>query len=193
VLPHWQQQGAVYFVTFRLADSVPAHLRAHWEAERALWLGLHPEPWSAETEKEYDNRFSAAIERWLDAGHGSCILRQIECARIVDDTLRYFDADRLALISSVVMPNHVRALFVQNPEHSLEGLIRGWKTFTARTINRLVGRSGNLWQRSYFDRLVRDEQHFANCVRYIRRNSAKAFLTAGEYVLYESNLAKQID
>jgi hypothetical protein len=25
-LPHWQQKGAVYFVTFRLADAVPHHL-----------------------------------------------------------------------------------------------------------------------------------------------------------------------
>jgi len=30
-LPHWQQKGAVYFVTFRLADAVPHHLRTQWE------------------------------------------------------------------------------------------------------------------------------------------------------------------
>ncbi len=33
-LPHWQQAGAVYFVTFRLADAVPTHLRSQWESER---------------------------------------------------------------------------------------------------------------------------------------------------------------
>jgi hypothetical protein len=33
-LPHWQQKGAVYFVTFRLADAVPQHLRTQWESER---------------------------------------------------------------------------------------------------------------------------------------------------------------
>jgi len=147
---------------------------AQWKEERASWLRFHPEPWSAETEQEYHNRFSGAMERWLDAGHGSCVLRQIECARIVDDALRHFDAERLALISSVVMPNHVHALFVQNPEHPLEDLIRSWKTFSARSINQLLGRSGNLWRRSYFDRLVRDEHHFGNCVRYIRRNPEKA-------------------
>jgi REP element-mobilizing transposase RayT len=193
VLPHWQQRGAAYFVTFRLADSIPANLQLQWEEERVTWLTFHPEPWNAETELEYHNRFSTTIERWLDAGHGSCILRQAECARVVDNTLRHFDGERLALISSVVMPNHVHALLVPNPEHSLEDLIRSWKTFAARTINQLIGRSGNLWQRSYFDRLVRDEKHFANCVRYIRRNPVKACLTAHDYILYESNLAKQID
>src|SRR5437870_7829642 len=112
-LPHWQQQGAVYFITFRLVDAIPAHLRAQWEDERAIWLRLHPEPWPIEIEAEYHKRFSGAAERWLDAGYGSCVLRRNDCAQIVADTLRYFDGQRLALISSVVMPNHVHAVFVQ--------------------------------------------------------------------------------
>lgn len=71
LLPHWQQNGATYFVTFRLADSVPTHLRTQWKEERAAWLRFHPEPWNLETESEYHKRFSGAIEHWLDAGHGS--------------------------------------------------------------------------------------------------------------------------
>jgi putative transposase len=193
LLPHWQQNGATYFITFRLADSIPADLRAQLEEERSIWLRFHPEPWDSKTEQEYHTRFTAAIERWLDAGYGSCILRQPECTRIVDDALRHFDEQRLALISSVVMPNHVHALLIQNAEHPLEDLLHSWKTFSSRNINRLVGRSGTLWQRSYFDRLVRDEKHFRNCVRYIRRNPKKAHLKPGEYILYESDVAKQIE
>ena len=191
-LPHWQQEGAVYFITFRLADAIPARLRTQWEGERDAWLKVHPEPWSTETEREYHKRFSGAIERWLDAGHGSCVLRRKECAQIVAETLRHFEGERVVLISSVVMPNHVHALFVQNPEWPLEKLIRSWKGFTARKINSLLGRSGSLWQRDYFDRLVRDEKHFANCVRYICRNPDKAQLTKNEFVLWESELARNI-
>ncbi len=146
-----------------------------------------------EIELEYHKRFSGAIERWLDAGHGSCVLRRNDCAKIVGETLRHFDGARLALITSVVMPNHVHAVLVQGPQQSLEKLVRSWKTFTARQINSLLGRSGSLWQRDYFDRLVRDEAHFANCVRYIRRNPEKAHLSEGEYLLYESELAKEIE
>ena len=193
LLPHWQQHGATYFITFRLPDSVPTHLRTQWEEERATWMRFHPEPWDVETEQEYHKRFTAAIERWLDAGYGSCVLRRLECAKIVDEALRHFDHQRLSLISSVVMPNHVHALLIQNAEHPLEDLLHSWKSFSSRTINRLAGRSGTLWQRSYFDRLVRDERHFRNCVRYIRRNPEKAHLKSGEYVLYESQLAKQIE
>src|SRR5205823_4882774 len=183
-LPHWQQEGAVYFITFRLADAVPIRLRNEWQNERDAWLGVHSEPWSKEIQLEYHQRFSAAIERWLDAGRGSCLLRRPDYAQIVGETLRHFEGERLVMISFVVMPNHIHALFVQNPEWPLEKLIHSWKRFTTRQINKLVGRSGSFWQRDYFDRLVRDEKHFANCVRYIRRNPEKANLAAEEFVLW---------
>jgi REP element-mobilizing transposase RayT len=96
------------------------------------------------------------------------------------------------MISFVVMPNHVHALFVQNAEWPLEKLIRSWKGFTARQINKLLGRSGGFWQRDYFDRLIRDDQHFKNCVGYIRRNPEKARLSQDEFVLWESDVAKEI-
>lgn len=191
-LPHWQQVGAVYFVTFRLGDAVPSHLLARWESEREAWLRHHPEPWSKEIEREYHERFSRAIEGWLDAGHGTCLLGRRDCAEIVANTLHYFEGVRVSTISFVVMPNHVHALFVQNAEWLLEKLVQSWKRFSAREINRLLGRSGSFWQRDYFDRLVRDERHFANCVRYIRRNPEKARLGAGRYILYESEIARGI-
>ena len=191
-LPHWQQQGAVYFVTFRLADSIPSHLLTQWEHEREVWLKVHPEPWGKEIEFEYHKRFSGAIEHWLDAGHGACLLQRRECAEIVAETLHHFEGERVVMISFVVMPNHVHTLFVQNREWPLEKLIRSWKGFTARKINALVDRSGGLWQRDYFDRLVRDEKHFANCVRYIRRNPEKSHLRENESILWESELARRI-
>lgn len=191
-LPHWQQQGAVYFVTFRLADSIPPRLRNQWEDERDAWLKVHPEPWTDETEREYHQRFFGAIERWLDAGHGACLLRKPDCARIVTETLRHFEGERVVMISLVIMPNHVHALFVQNPEWPLEKLTQSWKRFTARQINKLLDRTGNFWQRDYFDRLVRDEKHFANCVRYIRRNPEKASLGKEEFILWESQTALEV-
>jgi putative transposase len=191
-LPHWQQNGAAYFVTFRLADSVPISLRNEWENERDGWLRVHPEPWSDETEREYHQRFSGAIERCLDTGHGSCLLRLTECGQIVAETLHHFEGDRVAMISFVVMPNHVHALFVQNADWPLEKLIHSWKRFITRQINKLLERQGSFWQRDYFDRLVRDEKHLANCIRYIRRNPEKANLSSNEFILWESAVARDI-
>ena len=192
-LPHWQQKGAVYFVTFRLADAVPQHLREQWESDRGTWLRFHPPPWDAEAEGKYRERFSGAIERWLDAGHGSCVLRRRERAAVVAEALRHFDGDRVLQIAWVVMPNRVHAVFVLNPAWSLEKIILSWKGFTARKINPLLGRTCGFWQRDYFDRLVRDAKHLANCVRYIRRNPEKARLRHGEFVLYETEFAKSIE
>lgn len=191
-LPHWQQDGAVYFVTFRLADSIPGSLRDQWENERDAWQHLHPEPRDAATELEYHRRFSAAFDGLLDAGYGSCLLRRHDAAKIVAETLHHFEGNRVAMISFVVMPNHVHTVFVQNPQWPLEKVILSWKGFTARQINKLVGRSGHFWQRDYFDRLVRDQTHFANCIRYIRRNPEKAGLNPGEFILWESETASDI-
>ena len=96
------------------------------------------------------------------------------------------------MISFVIMPNHVHCLFTLNAEWKLEQMLHSWKRHSAREINRTIGKTGTLWQKDYFDRLIRDPDHFGNCVRYIRKNPTKANLRSGEYVLFESPLAKSI-
>ena len=104
-MPHWQQEGAVYFITFRLADAVPVRLQTQWESERDAWVRVYPEPWSKEIEREYHERFSGQMERWLDAGHGSCVMRRHDCAEVVAETLQHFEGERVVMISAVVIPN----------------------------------------------------------------------------------------
>jgi hypothetical protein len=191
-LPHWQQPGATYFVTFRLADAIPAELRGQLEAERTAWLRHHPEPWDAATEREYHERFSGAVERWLDAGHGACVLRAPAAAQIVAGSLSFFDEKRHQHHAWVVMPNHVHALFSLHRDWTLEKLLHSWKSFTGHELAKR-GVPAPVWQEDYFDRLVRDEKHFANCVRYIRRNPEKARLRTGEFLLFEGDLAKAIE
>jgi REP element-mobilizing transposase RayT len=187
VLPHWEQPGASYFVTFRLADALPRQKLDNWKRERDAWLEAHPQPWSEEVEKEYHERFSSTIEGWLDAGHGSCVLRDPNAARIVGDALNHFEGVRCVQHEWVVMPNHVHALFTLLGEHPLDELLHSWKSFTSNRIHEMTGVDGHLWQRDYFDRLIRDETHFRNCVRYIRKNPAKARLPSGEYLQFESD------
>jgi REP element-mobilizing transposase RayT len=98
----------------------------------------------------------------------------------------------VAQIAWIVMPNHVHAIFVLQGDWTLEQMIHSWKLFSARQINERLGRQGPLWMRDYFDRLVRDDRHFENCVRYIRNNPAKAHLHVNEYLHYESDLARAV-
>ncbi len=87
----------------------------------------------------------------------------------------------------------MHAVFVQNAAWPLEKILLSWKGFTARKINSLLGRSGTFWQRDYFDRLVRDDNHLANCIRYIRRNPEKSRPRDGEFILYQSEFATGIE
>jgi putative transposase len=191
-LPHWQQHAAVYFITFRTEDSLPEPLIAQWKEERTAWLKWNPLPHTPRQELEYHRRFSSEVESHLDAGHGECVLRNPALAGVVADALAKFDGERYSQIAWVVMPNHVHALLVQHPDWPMEKLLHSWKSFTSKQLNKHLGRVGMFWQRNYFDRIVRDEAHLANCVRYIRRNPQKAGLRAGEYLLFESEMAQTV-
>jgi putative transposase len=191
-LPHWQQPGVTYFITYRLADAVPAMLFNRWRKEREIRLSFHPEPWTAEVEDEYHRRFSSQMERWLDAGHGSCVLQRPEVRREVEESLRHFEGVRYHLFSWVIMPNHVHLLTTLHADWPLEKVIFSWKRRSSGRINEVMGTSGHRWQYDYFDRMIRDGEHFENVVRYIRKNPVKAKLRKGEFALWESEEVKGI-
>ena len=185
-LPHWQQDKSTYFLTFRLADSLPSNILQQWREERDLWCLNHPAPWSPETESEYHRRFSATIDLHLDQGHGSCLFREPANATIVAQAFHHFDHSRYLLHAWVIMPNHVHLLLSLAENSSLENIVASWKRLTAHEICKQTHATGSLWQKDYFDRLIRDWDHFMNVSRYIRRNPDKAKLPVGSFILYEA-------
>src|SRR6516164_5636980 len=128
-LPHWQQIGKTYFVTFRLADSIPSTKLSELESEREAWLRHHPEPWTDAERKEYYERFSAKIEEWLDAGSGSCVLREEHASAISADALKHFNGERYKLGAWVVMPNHVHAIITPLKGVDLSEILHAWKAY----------------------------------------------------------------
>jgi REP element-mobilizing transposase RayT len=183
-LPHWQQPGVLVFLTWRLADSLPAPLLASWQTERTAWLATHPPPWAAATELAYRSLFTDRIDDWLDAGHGDCVLGRPACSALVETSLRHFDGAHYTLDSFVIMPNHVHALIRLVAGHPLPAVIKSWKSFSARKINEHHATTGPLWQEGYRDRLIRDDAHLHRCRRYIRRNPEKARLAPEAYRLH---------
>ena len=116
-LPHWRQSGVTYFLTWRLADSLPQAKLKQLDAEQKAWLHAHGlesheqvESLPEKLRHEYHCRFTAIVHEWLDAGHGNCALRRRYCAQVMADTLRHFDEERYLLDAFVVMPNHVHVL-----------------------------------------------------------------------------------
>ena len=111
------------------------------------------------------------IQNCLDAGHGSCVLRDDACRQIVEDALWHFAGERYHLYAYVAMPNHVHVLFQPVEGRTLSEVVTSWKRFTARKINDRLTKEGTLWQKESFDTLVRSERHFKTIVGYIKRNN----------------------
>ncbi|WP_139373223.1 transposase [Prosthecobacter debontii] len=184
-LPHWQQGEVPVFVTFRLADSLPQVLLNAYLAERERFLLNHPEPWDEITEVCFHGLFADRLDEALDAGHGSCALRQPDIAEIVQGRLHHFDGERYQLQSYVIMPNHVHVLFTLDDAVSLPGIVQGWKGVSSRLIHKAgLSALDPFWQPDYFDRLIRSPDHLKTVKAYIRDNPLKASLKTG-YVLWE--------
>ena len=101
----------------------------------------------------------------------------------------------LELDEFIFMPNHLHAILtIQSPSsndsgkpethsvtQSLSEIVRGFKSFSARRINALFQKSGvSLWQRGYFDHIIRDEADLIRVRAYIQDNPRR-WLEDAEY------------
>ena len=186
-LPHWTREGSIYWVTFRLADSLPQEKLRPWRAEREVWLNQHSQPWSDADWKEYDERFGERLQSWLDAGYGSCALMRPDVRQIVQDCLLRFSGQRLRLHAAVIMPNHVHLLLEPLAGNALSELLKGIKGAGARKANQILGNTGTaFWMDESYDHIVRSQLQYEHFARYIAENPVKAKLSAGQFWLYQS-------
>jgi putative DNA methylase len=164
-LPHFDMEGLTQTMTFRLVDSMPQTLLDLWRDELRHLL-----------KKEFDLERRKRIDAYLDQGYGNCHLRDDRLAAIVQNALLNFDGQRYALHAWVIMPNHVHTLFTPHAGWELSHVAHSWKSYTASECNRILKRKGKFWQPEPFDRYIRNEEHYANAVRYIENNPVKAGL-----------------
>ena len=179
-LPHWEKGGVTYFVTFRLADSIPSCKLREWESARRSGTSTYSVPLCGLDRDECDCLFSTKIDAWLDAAWGSCRLRDDDARKIVESALRNFDGVRYTLYSFVVMPNHVHVLFMPWEGFRVCEIVAGWKRFSARELNVLQRMSGAVWQKEYFDTCVRDERGFRKALSYVKSNNPELAWSAYE-------------
>lgn len=182
-LPHYEIPGAVYFVTFRLHDSLPAEVMERLVAARDAFLRDKPLPLSGEQEDELRRMYSYPLECALDGGYGECVLRQPALRERLIEILQRFDGDRYQLGDYAIMPNHVHLLMRVRLDLKMRIQCRNWKSFSGRELNALLGRSGRLWQSEPFDHIVRSAAKLQQCREYIWRNPASAGLREGQFTL----------
>ena len=118
------------------------------------------------------------VQEWLDAGHGSCVLREPAIASMVQNALLFFDAQRYRLLAWVLMPNHVHVLFQPMNDWPVAKIVASWKKFTAHEIFKRAKGGTPVWHKEYWDRYIRNESHLQQAIAYIHENPVKAGLAA---------------
>jgi type I restriction enzyme R subunit len=197
-LPHWRQDNALYFLTFRLADSIPKPILAKWEDERRTWLEANAVAGYPES-KIWKERFQQLSEKqqrmfsrmnarklFVELGncHGDCVFRQEECRNILVESVGFFHGERWYVGDYVIMPNHIHLLVAVVNGYNLEDVLYSVKRFSARRINQSLNRSGRVWQKESYDHIVRNPEELIRIRKYIAENPLKAGLSKSDSEMY---------
>lgn len=170
-LPHFDAPETIQFITFRLADSLPAQLLREMRKE----VDRLPQD-------RRPDALRVQMEKYLDQGYGCCALSHPEIAATLQGAFEYHAGSRYQLLAWVIMPNHVHILI--RPRWSLPRIVQGWKSWSARWALMNAARleltlpAGGFWMRGYWDRYIRNADHLASAVHYIQQNPVTAGLCA---------------
>ena len=104
-------------------------------------------------------------------------------ARVVELLKREWDGawDRhgWAVGSFVVMPDHVHFFCTDGEQGTtLSGFIGAWKEWTAKAVKHECGIVGSVWQKGFFDHLLRSSESYSEKWNYVQNNPIRAGLTS---------------
>jgi len=175
-LPHVKREGASYFVTFRLADSLPHEvlldLKHGWSEQLQRLTGS-----DTDGREEVNKDLQRRIERYLDQGAASVICGDPRSRTWWADALRYFHEKQYVLDEWAVMPNHVHLILWPMPNLTLSEILKSRKRHTARQANLILARQRQrFWQPESYDHWIRTDAEKARIRRYIRNNPVTAGL-----------------
>ena len=193
-LPHWLVADASFFVTLRLAGTLPKELVEEMRMERAIVKS------SEDARCELARRQFARIEGLLDESAANRMdLANPDVARFCLVNLDWLRARGWRIFAATVLGNHAHMLLRSENGRSRELLtdMDQYKGFTGRVANRVLGRQGRFWARDQFDHWLRDAAKFDGVVRYIAQNPVKAGLVkdwrAWPWTIVEDDLRRLCD
>ena len=187
-LPHIQPPGAMLFITYRLAGSLPQAAVERLQADKvALQRQLAAMPPGPERnayayleQRRMFGRWDQALDTNPDGPHW---LRQHEVATLVASSLHFMDGKRYDLDCYCIMSNHVHLVMTpRRDEHgeywAMQNILHSLKGYTAGKVNRLLGRTGAFWQHESYDHYVRDDDEWRRIRWYVISNPVKAGLVS---------------
>lgn len=98
--------------------------------------------------------------------------------------------DNIEIDTFVLMPNHIHAIIIiKNTDYieqkqkkydfeilerrgrrSLQGLIKDFKSVTTRYYKKAYNIDTSLWQNSFYDEIIKNQNHYHNVYQYIQTN-----------------------
>jgi len=188
-LPHWQPIGAAFFITYRLAGTLPgiviAKLKKEYENLRALPKkpGYSDNEWSV----VIDKKMFALWDKYLDEDRNMKWLSKPQISDIIRESIYYFAGKRYSLWAYVIMPNHVHILIqvdeawdknkkAEYEKGALSAILHSLRSYTAKEANKVLGRTGKFWQSEAYDYWARNNDELQRIIYYIENNPVKAGL-----------------
>ena len=182
-LPHYQPAEATFFVTFRLACSIPKdvirRLRGNHQLLEKGILQQHDLSEKEKRELQYaaQKRLFADVDAFLDSNPNEPYwCRENAVAEIVIEAIHYRDTKQYDLQAYTIMPNHVHMMMTLLPGAPvLFKVMQHLKRISAKSSNKFLSRTGSeFWEDESYDHVVRDENEFYRILNYILRNPVKA-------------------
>ena len=162
-LPHTNLIGHYQFITFRTKDSLDSYLKKLYNSNEL------------EKIKQYK------IDKYLDQSENGALLYEEVLDKIRDYYLNY-DKNVFEIEALCMMPNHIHVLLKQND--NMTNVLRVLKGGAGHIVNKILGRKGTVWSRDYYDRAIRNEEHFWIAYEYIKYNAVKANLSDADERFY---------
>jgi putative transposase len=190
-LPHWQPEGGTFFITYRLAGTLPKSVIDDLKIERQRLMSLTKEPEYSEQEwnLRIEKKLFAIWDQYLDKSNSVKWLSNPHIADIVRGNLYSHAGERYSLWAYVLMPNHVHVLLTPHlssemqidkgsrlKRGALSSILHNLRGNTAYKANKVLGRTGSFWQDEAYDHLVRDNNELQRIIGYIENNPINAGL-----------------
>ncbi len=150
--------------------------------------------------EDYDYSQEGAYFVTICTNNRKCLLGQISEGKMLLNNLGKIARDKwnetpqirsnVMLDEYVIMPNHLHGIVVisqkqgvsqyaptgkfRSPSQSIGAIIRGYKSAVTKQINQIRKASGlPVWQRNYWERVIRNEKNLSKAREYIQNNPLK--------------------
>jgi len=167
-LPHLHFESGFYFLTFRLAGTLPTGCIEQLNRNGANFR----------IEEVRSKKMFVKFDDILDQGrYGPHHLKDDRLAEVVKYCMHFPDGSEYKLICYTVMSNHVHQVFeLLKGNKGLNRIMQSIKGVSARRSNKILNRKGRFWQDESFDRCIRDKNELIPIVNYVLQNPVKAGL-----------------